>query len=252
MSALQNETGKFLARPATAAIFGASGAIGQAVALSLAQGGRFSSVHTGSRKGRSVPAPNCVPFSFDLESEASIVAAAATLPSSLDLIFVCTGMLHDQAAAIAPEKTMRALDAKALARSYLINAIGPALIAKHVLPRLAKDRRAIFAVLSAKVGSIGDNRLGGWHAYRASKAALNMMIRNFAIEMGRTHPQAIAAALHPGTVRSALSAPFTARISTGKIFTPEYAAERLLDVLDGLTPQDSGGLFAWNGVRLPD
>ncbi len=252
MTALQEEEGENLSRPATAAIFGASGAIGKAIAISVAQSGRFAPVFTGSRQGQAPPAPSCAPFTFDLESEASIAAAASGLPRSLELVFVCTGMLHDQETSLVPEKTMRALHAETLARSYLINAIGPALIAKHVLPLLPKDRRAVFAVLSARVGSISDNRLGGWHAYRASKAALNMMMRNFAIELGRTHPQAIAVALHPGTVKSELSAPFTANIPIEKIFTPEYAAERLLDVVDQLSPKDSGGLFAWDGIRLPE
>ncbi|GAB7550943.1 SDR family oxidoreductase [Novosphingobium sp. 11B] len=235
----------------TAAVFGASGAIGGAVAARLARSGRFGAVLAGSRGGI-CPASDCTPFRFDLDDEASIAVAAAALPQPLGMVLVCTGMLHDEASAIAPEKTLRALDAKALARVYAVNAIGPALIAKHVLPRLPRHGRCVFAVLSAKVGSIGDNRLGGWHAYRASKAALNMLMRNFAIEMRRTHPEVIVVALHPGTVKSDLSAPFERGVPPERLFTPEYAAEHLLDVVDRLDRVDSGGLFAWDGTRLPD
>jgi NAD(P)-dependent dehydrogenase (short-subunit alcohol dehydrogenase family) len=138
-----------------------------------------------------------------------------------------------------------------MANVYAANAIGPALIAKHCLPRLPRDRRAVFAVLSARVGSIGDNRLGGWHSYRASKAALNMLVRNFAIELERSNPRAVVAALHPGTVDSRLSAPFQRRVAPGRLFSPDQAAGHLLAVIDKLTPADSGGLFAWNGERLP-
>lgn len=235
----------------TAAVFGASGAIGAAAAARLAGSGRFATVMAGSRGGVGLPS-GCTPFRFDLNDDASIAAAAAELAPPLGLVLVCTGLLHDQASAIVPEKTVRALDAEALARLYAVNAIGPALIAKHVLPRLPRQGRCVFAVLSAKVGSIGDNRLGGWHGYRASKAALNMMIRNFAIEMARTHPEVIVAALHPGTVKSRLSAPFERGVPPGQLFTPDYAAERLLNVVDRLEKADSGGLFAWDGTRLPD
>ncbi|MBP6380931.1 MAG: SDR family NAD(P)-dependent oxidoreductase, partial [Sphingorhabdus sp.] len=113
------------------------------------------------------------------------------------------------------------------------------------------DRRSVFAVLSARVGSISDNRLGGWHAYRASKAALNMTVRNFAFEMARTHPQAIIVALHPGTVDTALSQPFQRGVAPEKLFTADYAAERMLQVLGELTPEESGHLFAWDGARIP-
>ena len=138
-----------------------------------------------------------------------------------------------------------------LARSFQVNAIGPALVAKHFLPRLPKDRPARFAVLSARVGSIEDNRLGGWYGYRASKAALNMLVRSLAIELARTRPLAVCVALHPGTVDTALSRPFQRNVAAQKLFTPAYAAGRLLDVLDGLGPGDSGGFYAYDGTRIP-
>lgn len=231
-----------------AVVFGAGGAIGGAIAARLVAAGR--EVHAGVRRiGDAVPA-GARKFTFDFDDEATIAAAAANFGQPATVI-VATGLLHDEAAGIAPEKSMRALDGGAMARVLAVNTIGPALVAKHVLPRLPRERRAVFAVLSAKVGSIGDNRLGGWHAYRASKAALNMLVRNFAIECARTHPRAVIAALHPGTVDSRLSAPFQRGVPAGKLLSPDQSAGHLLDVLDRLTPADSGGLFAWDGERLP-
>ena len=234
----------------TAIVFGASGAIGGALAARLAASGRYGAVHAGVRGEAAVP-EGTRPFRFDAMDEGSILAAMADLPEPPALVLVTTGLLHDEARAIAPEKTWRALNAGAMANVYTANAIGPALIAKHCLPRLPRDRRAVFAVLSARVGSIGDNRLGGWHSYRASKAALNMLVRNFAIELERSNPRAVVAALHPGTVDSCLSAPFQRRVAPGRLFSPDQAAGHLLAVIDKLTPADSGGLFAWNGERLP-
>lgn len=137
-----------------------------------------------------------------------------------------------------------------MARILHLNTIGPALIAKHVLPAFARTRPASFAAISARVGSIGDNRIGGWHSYRASKAALNMLIRNFAIELGRTHKQAIAVSLHPGTVDTSLSEPFQANLPDGQLTNTEDCANNLLAVLDGLTPADSGHVFDWKGERI--
>ncbi|NCQ64500.1 MAG: SDR family oxidoreductase, partial [Alphaproteobacteria bacterium] len=126
----------------------------------------------------------------------------------------------------------------------------PALIAKHFLPLLPRDRRSVFAALSARVGSISDNGIGGWHSYRASKAALNMLVRNYAIELGRTHKHAVCVALHPGTVDTALSQPFQSNLPEGQLTAPAEAAGNLLRVIDGLTPEDSGHLFDWAGERV--
>lgn len=233
-----------------AMVFGAGGAIGGALAARLAGSGRYGSVHAGVRGDAATP-EGTRRFSFDALDEGSILAALSALPEPPALVVVATGLLHDEARGIAPEKTWRALDAGVMAEVYAANAIGPALIAKHCLPRLPRDRRAVFAVLSARVGSIGDNRLGGWHSYRASKAALNMLVRTFAIELERHNPRAVVAALHPGTVDSRLSAPFQRRVAPGRLFSPDQAAGHLLAVIDRLTPADSGGLFAWDGERLP-
>jgi len=224
-----------------AVVIGASGGIGAAVTERLRASGRFVVVHALSRSGTGL----------DLEDQASIIAAAARVAEgpAPTLIFVATGVLH---AGHDPERTYKSLTAEHLLRDYRINAVGPALVARHFLPLLPRDRRAVFAALSARVGSIGDNRLGGWHAYRASKAALNMILRNLAVELARTHPQAVVAGLHPGTVETPLSAPFRKGVAADKLFAPDFSAERLLAVLDGLTPAESGGVFAWDGARVPE
>lgn len=232
-----------------AVVFGASGAIGEALVTTLLANGART-VHAGARRAVAAGDPRVHPFAFDLLDEASISAAATRIAADgpPDLVFVATGILHG--AGWGPEKSWRALDAERMAEVFAINTAGPALIAKHFLPLLPRDSRSIFAALSARVGSIGDNRFGGWHSYRASKAALNMLMRNFAIELAPRAPGAIIAALHPGTVDSALSAPFQRGVAPGKLFSPAQSAGYLLDVLEGLTPADSGGCFAWDGKRI--
>ena len=235
----------------SAVVFGASGSIGSALVRQLAASGQYGTVYAGAR-GPLLDLPKgAAAFQFDLTDEETIAAAARSFAAPPALVIVATGTLHDPSRGIAPEKSWRMIDPAAMARLMAINAIGPALIAKHLLPLLPRDRRAVFAALSARVGSISDNRLGGWHAYRASKAALNMLVANFGIELARSHPRAIAAALHPGTVASALSAPFRQSTPDNPLFTPDQAAKHLLGVTDRLTPADSGGLFAWDGQRLP-
>lgn len=233
-----------------AVIFGASGGIGAAMAARLAEDPTVERLYLASRRPPPQTDPRLIPLRFDLTDEASIAAAAAQVEGPLDLVFVATGVLH-QGDALAPEKTYRALDAQAMAALFAVNSIGPALIARHFLPLLPRDRRALFAALSARVGSMGDNRLGGWHSYRASKAALNMLLVTFAIELRRTHPHAIVAGLHPGTVDSALSSPFQRGVAPEKLFTPARSAAHLLNVLNRLHPEDSGGIFAWDGARIP-
>ena len=163
---------------------------------------------------------------------------------------VTTGVLH-LGADIQPEKSLRDLSADKFHAIFAANTIFPALAAKHFLPLLHRDKRSVFAALSARVGSISDNRLGGWYAYRASKAALNMIIKNAAIEIERRHKQAIVVGLHPGTVDSDLSKPFQSNVQQNKLFTPAFSAASLLDVVDRLTLDDSGKCFAWNGQEIP-
>jgi len=224
-----------------ALVFGASGGIGAAFVNLLESNSRVTEVLSASR---GAPAP----WAFDLEDEASIesVAKAAAALGPLDLVLVATGALLPR-----PEKSWRQLDASVLARAYAINAIGPALIAKHTLGLLRRDSKAIFACLSARVGSIEDNRLGGWHAYRASKAALDMLVRNLAIELRQRNPGAVCVALHPGTVDTALSRPFQAAVDPAKLQTPVDAARRMLTTLDALSPADSGKLWAYDGQLIP-
>ena len=236
-----------ISTPLRCAVFGTSGGIGAALAAALAE---THEVHAGSRSGTALPIANVHPFAFDLMDEASITAACAAIGGPLDMVIVATGRLT-RADGTGPEKSYRALDGAGMAELFAVNTIGPALIAKHALPLLRRTSRAVFAALSARVGSISDNRLGGWHSYRASKAALNMLVKNFALELGRTHPQALAVTLHPGTVDTALSAPFQRGVVPAKLFTPEVSAKALLGVLDGLTPAQSGGLFAWDGAQVP-
>ncbi|HZV83635.1 MAG TPA: SDR family NAD(P)-dependent oxidoreductase [Brevundimonas sp.] len=225
----------------TAVVIGASGGVGRAITEALERSGRFAAVHALSRSGTGL----------NLEDEASIAAAAARVREgpAPGLVFVATGVLH---APFEPERSYRSLTAEHMLRDYRINAVGPALVAKHFLPLAPRDRRFVFAALSARVGSISDNRLGGWHSYRASKAALNMILRNLAVEMSRTHPKAVVAGLHPGTVDTELSAPFQKGVAPEKLFPPATSAERLIAVIEGLEPSDSGGVFAWDGARIPE
>ena len=185
----------------------------------------------------------------DPTDEASVIRAAAGI-ESVDLAIVTTGMLHDDQQ--RPERALKELDPASLARSFAINTIAPAIVAKHLIPKMPRDHRAVFAVLGARVGSIGDNRTGGWHGYRASKAALVMMMKTIASETARTRPNAIVVTLHPGTVDTGMSKPFQGNVMPEKLFTPAFSAECLLSVIDGLTPADSGGHFAWDGTRIPD
>jgi NAD(P)-dependent dehydrogenase (short-subunit alcohol dehydrogenase family) len=182
----------------------------------------------------------------------SIANAAATVGADgpLDLVLIATGVLSD-GDTLTPEKTWRDFSAEAFAHAFAVNATGPALIAKHFLPLLARDRRSVFAALSARVGSIEDNRLGGWAAYRASKAALHQIIRTCAIELARKNKGAICVALHPGTVDTALSAPFQRGVSADQLFAPKQSARHLLRVVDSLQVSDSGNAFAWDGARIP-
>ena len=240
-----------------AAVFGASGGIGAALVQALISSNDIDKVYALSRSPAASPSidhpaidhPTVEPIAFDLTDEASIAAAVARIGSPIDLCVVATGVLT-LPDGTGPEKSLRQIDPAAMAQAFALNTIGPAPIAKHVLPLFPRDRRAVFAALSARVGSIGDNRLGGWHAYRASKAALNMLIRNFAIELSRTHRQAICVGLHPGTVDTGLSEPFQKGVPQDRLFTPAVSAAHLLRVIDGLAPADSGGCFAWDGARI--
>lgn len=221
-----------------ALVLGASGAIGAALLAQLRADPRCASalgLHRGSQ-----PA-------LDLQDEAGVAAAAASLAEQgpFQLIINAAGLLHGPE--LMPEKKLGDLQLAQLQAVFAVNTFGPALLLRYFAPLL--DRHCgRMAMLSAKVGSIGDNRLGGWYSYRASKAALNMLIKTAAIELRRSHPGAVLLALHPGTVSSALSAPFRG----AEIGRPAgTAATELLRVIDGLGPADSGGFFSYSGESLP-
>ena len=227
-------------RGGVAVVFGAGGGIGAALVDAVDASARFDHVVALSRS--TTP-------SIDLLDEASLEAAAVSVAGmgALRLVIDATGFLHDVRQ--APEKSWRQLDAANLAKSFALNATGPALIMKHVLPRLPRSGKAVFATLSARVGSIGDNRLGGWYGYRASKAALNQLVRTAAVELARRSPDAICIALHPGTVATKLSAPFA---SSGlEVHPPHAAARHLLTVVDNLTADATGEFFDWRGKIVP-
>ena len=183
------------------------------------------------------------------EKVMKVVARNISEKQALDMILVTTGLLHDNE--VAPEKSLAQLSEKKFERLFSANTIFPALIAKHFLPKLNKLHHAVFAALSARVGSISDNRSGGWYSYRASKAALNMVIKNVAIEVGRMNKQVVIVGIHPGTVNSQLSKPFQKNVPDHKLFSPEYSAKKILIVLCQLTPKDNGKCFAWDGTEVP-
>ncbi len=235
------------------AVIGASGGIGRALVDDFASCPAVANIFALSRSDRLPPIAKVSWHRLDLEDERSISDAASAVKQSagrLHIVAVATGILYG-GEHLQPEKTWRALNAAAMERAFRLNAIGPALVAKHFLPLLAGDCKSVFAALSARVGSIGDNRLGGWHSYRASKAALNMLIRTMSVELARRNPHALCVALHPGTVDTALSRPFQARVPAGRLFSTAQSARYLLTVLDGLRGDDSGRFFAWDGSRIP-
>lgn len=230
-------------------VIGASGGIGSALVAELAAEPAVKRVFAAARATLVDLPPKARAVQIDLADEASIERAAAECAASdgLDAVIVASGVLHDAAARLRPEKRFADIRADSLALAFAINCTGPALAAKHFLPLLATDRRSVFAALSARVGSIGDNRLGGWYAYRASKAALNMLIRTLAIELERVNPAALCIGLHPGTVDTRLSAPFRSGVQAEQLFSSEQAARHLLSVISKAGPSESGRVLAWDG-----
>ncbi len=217
------------------AIIGASGGIGSALAdLAEARGAEVLRV---SRPG------------IDLDRPESLEEAAAAAGDGLSHVIVAAGLLHRDGH--GPERGWHELDHDWMVETFRVNSVLPALAARAFLPRLRRGERAVFAALSARVGSIADNRLGGWHSYRASKAALNQLVRTLAVELARRNPQAIIAALHPGPVDTGMSKPFQRNVPAGQLFTPAVAAGHLWRVIDGLDRSDSGGFFAWDGAPIP-
>ena len=222
-----------------ALVIGAPGGIGGAIADRLETAGTRV-----TRLSRSSKPP------IDFADESSLAAAAEALKSQapFDLVFVASGILHSSD--FGPEKSWKMLEKGPLEQVFLVNTIGPMLAARHFLPLMPRKGPSVFAALSARVGSISDNRLGGWYGYRASKAALNQFIRTLSIELGRTHEELTALALHPGTVDTDLSEPFQGNVPDGKLFTPDYSAEKLIAVMAGTSPADSGKHYDWAGKEV--
>jgi len=234
-----------------AVVIGASGGIGSAITKQLFQAPKVGRVlalsRTSVKQNEKVFAAQ-----IDLENPEKIEAAAEHAKEclgSVHLVFVATGLLHD--GDLQPEKALRSLTPDVLARSFAINAIGPALLARSFIPLMPREGKTAFAAISARVGSITDNGLGGWYSYRASKAALNQLMRTTAIEVARKYKEAVFLALHPGTTETSLSKPFQSGVPKNKLFTPHYSANRMLQVIDQAEPRDSGKLIAWDGEVLP-
>ncbi len=230
----ENQTGGL------AIVIGASGGIGTALTRALETSGDYDRVIGLSRRGADA---------LDITDEGSVRRAATMIGDTgmpVRMVILATGFLHNDG--FTPEKSFSALDPVHMAHAYAVNTIGPALVMKHFLPILPRQGRSVFAALSARVGSISDNRLGGWHSYRASKAALNQMIRTCAIELKRSHREAVCVAIHPGTVATGLSAPFARRGL--QVRAPDIAGQEILSVIQALTSADSGGFFDHKGKGI--
>ena len=236
--------------PLHAVVIGASGGIGGALVEALLARNDVAAVTALSRRPAGALPARATGGHIDLLDEASVARAAQACREPAPRLVICAaGLLHD--GELRPEKSLRDLDPAQLARLFAVNTIGPALVLKHFSPLLPARGRSVVALLSARVGSISDNRLGGWYGYRASKAALNQLVRTASIEVARSRRDAVIVGLHPGTVETALSAPFRGNVPPARLFTPAFAASRLLAVLDERTPADSGRCFAWDGSEVP-
>ena len=229
-------------------VIGATGSIGGAMLRRLYECANVAHIVAAARTPPNWRGDKIMWCELDILNEQSISAAVERI-DSLNLVIIATGILHGSG--LQPEKSWRSLDAFSMLLNFEINCVGPAMIAKHVLPKLPRRERAVFAVLSARVGSISDNRLGGWYSYRASKAALNQFIKTLSIELARSHEQCVCLGLHPGTVDSSLSKPYLNSVQRDRLYSPEIAAVRLLEVIDGSQKVHSGELLSWDGTVIP-
>jgi NAD(P)-dependent dehydrogenase (short-subunit alcohol dehydrogenase family) len=233
-----------------ALVVGGGGGIGRALVQELLARGA-GCVYAAARHPVGTLPDRALPLSLDVTEESSIAAAADEIrrAGSLDLVINTAGVLQD--GPLRPERRLQDVTPANLLHSFRVNAFGPILLAKHLVPLLGHGQHAVFASLSARVGSIADNRLGGWYAYRAAKAAQNQLLHTLAVETARRNPALICVALHPGTVDTELSRPFQSGVKPEKLFTPEQSAGYLLDVIAGLTREHHGGFYAWDAQPIP-
>ena len=236
--------------PKQVVIVGAGGSIGGALVDHYAAMPGVERVFAFSREGRPFASDLVQSYQLDYYDEAAMATAASHLDESggVDLIIVTTGVLHTED--IMPEKSLQDLTAHKFETLFRIDTIIPALIIKHFIGHLRTDSAAVFAILSARVGSISDNRLGGWYAYRCAKSALNMLIKNTSIELARKHKHQSILGIHPGTVDSPLSRPFQAHLDPKKIFSPALAAQYVQQVISDVGPESSGKILAWDGQEI--
>ena len=231
------------------AIIGASGALGSAFLNKLIDINKYSNIHCFSRKTLTTNNPRVFSHSIDITSEKSISNSSKFIPSdmSLDLIFVATGILHNNT--VKPEKSFNEISQKNLIEIFNVNTFGVALVMKYFLPKLNKESRSLFMAISAKVGSISDNHLGGWYSYRSSKTALNMIIKSAAIELKRKNKNSVIVGIHPGTIDSNLSRPFQKNVKH-KIYTPEEAAQNIYKISTKFSDEMSGNIYDYNGIEI--
>lgn len=229
-------------------IIGASGALGAAFVSEYRRRLPSSTIYATNRSALpTVDADQVLALDYDQPHMFADVAAQLADVQDLETILVATGRLHDDDN--MPEKALKQVDADWMLENFRINTVGPTLALKHFLPLQPKTKPTRFGILSARVGSISDNHLGGWHSYRASKAALNMIIKTTSIEQRRSNPEAMIVGLHPGTVDSELSRPFQRGVPT--LFSPQQSAGQLIEVLSSTHPEQSGSVFAFDGTNIP-
>ena len=231
------------------AIIGSSGAIGRAFLDAYIADKDISNIYSISRTEVKSNDKRIIHINIDVTDEVSVKAAASKIEENrLDRLIVATGVLHTKS--FGPEKSIKDIKIENFVKIFSVNTFGPALIGKYFLPLMTKDQKSIVAFLSARVGSISENILGGWYAYRASKSALNQIIKNFSIEAKRTNSSGIIIGLQPGTVKSKLSEPFQKNVKKGKLFLPEDSVDSLVKVIENVMQNDSGKIFDWEGEEI--
>ena len=232
------------------AILGASGGIARAMVTRLIEADNITQIYALSRSNVTYNHAKISAHYFDYYHENTLAGFADHIKDKppLSLVLILSGFLYDDS--FTPEKTYRELTQDGFRHVFEINAIGPAIAAKHLLPHMAKHSKNVFAALSARVGSLSDNRLGGWYSYRASKAALNMLIKTLSHEHRRKNKNGIIMGMHPGTVETQLSAPYRSNVPKGKLFTPVQSADYLLEVINKATPEHSGLCLDWKGEEI--